>query len=42
MAHEDNVDIARKFYDHWNARAFERVADLMADDGEIEIGRAHV
>jgi len=35
MAEQDNVDIARKLYQHWNAREFDRVAELMADDGEI-------
>ena len=37
MAQEDNVDIARNFYEHWNAREFERVAELIAEDGEIVI-----
>ena len=32
---QDNVDIARKLYEHWNAREFDRIAELMADDGEI-------
>src|SRR5438445_5814877 len=35
MAEQDNVDIARKLYEHWNARDFDRVAELMAKDGEI-------
>src|SRR5437763_14994047 len=35
MAEQENVDIARKLYEHWNAREFERVAELIADDGEI-------
>ena len=37
MAQQDNVDIARKLYEHWNARDFDRVAELMAEDGEIVI-----
>ena len=37
MAEQDNVDIARKLYEHWNAREFDRVAELMAEDGEIFI-----
>ena len=35
MAEQDNVDIARKLYEHWNAREFDRVAELVAADGEI-------
>jgi steroid delta-isomerase-like uncharacterized protein len=35
MAEQDNVDIARKLYEHWNAREFDRVAELIAEDGEI-------
>jgi len=35
MAEQENVDIARKFYEHWNAREFDRVAELIADEGEI-------
>ncbi len=34
MGH-DNTEIARRLYEHWNAREFERVAELIADDGEI-------
>ncbi len=34
MAH-DNASIARKTYDDWNARAFDRIADQMTDDAEI-------
>jgi steroid delta-isomerase-like uncharacterized protein len=34
---QDNDEIARSLYEHWNAREFERVADLIADDGEIVI-----
>jgi steroid delta-isomerase-like uncharacterized protein len=30
-----NEDIVRTFYDAWNAREFERSAELMADDGEL-------
>jgi steroid delta-isomerase-like uncharacterized protein len=37
MGQQDNVDIARKFYEHWNAREFDRLAELMAEDGEIVI-----
>jgi predicted ester cyclase len=36
MAH-DNADIARSLYEHWNAREFERNAELMLDDGEIHL-----
>jgi steroid delta-isomerase-like uncharacterized protein len=32
---EDNVRIARSLYDHWNERQFDKVAELMAADGEI-------
>lgn len=35
MAQQDNVKIARNLYEHWNAREFDRVAELIADDGEI-------
>lgn len=35
MQHEQNVKIAREFYDNWNKRDFERSAALMADDAEI-------
>jgi steroid delta-isomerase-like uncharacterized protein len=35
MTEQMNVEIARKLYDHWNAREFDAVAELMADDGEI-------
>jgi steroid delta-isomerase-like uncharacterized protein len=34
---QQNVEIARKLYEHWNAREFDQVAELMADDGEIVI-----
>ena len=34
MGH-DNSEIARRLYEQWNAREFERVAELVADDGEI-------
>ena len=37
MGQQDNVDIARKFYEHWNAREFDRLAELMAEDGEVVI-----
>jgi steroid delta-isomerase-like uncharacterized protein len=37
MAQQDSVDIARKLYEHWNSREFERVAALMAEEGEIVI-----
>ena len=37
MAAQDTVDVARKLYEHWNAREFDRVAELMAADGEIVI-----
>jgi predicted ester cyclase len=30
-----NAEIARQLYDRWNARDFDRVAELMANDGEI-------
>ena len=30
-----NVEIARELYDRWNARDFDRLAELMANDGEI-------
>jgi steroid delta-isomerase-like uncharacterized protein len=32
---QDNVLIARSLYDHWNERQFDKVADLVAADGEI-------
>ena len=35
MAEPDNVSISRKLYEHWNAREFDQLAELMADDGEI-------
>jgi steroid delta-isomerase-like uncharacterized protein len=35
MARDDNVEIARSFYDAWNARDFDRGAALMHEDGEI-------
>lgn len=31
----DNAAIARSLYDNWNAREFERNAELMLDEGEI-------
>jgi steroid delta-isomerase-like uncharacterized protein len=34
---QDNASIARSLYDHWNARQFDKIADLMAADGEIVI-----
>ena len=39
---QDNVRIARSMYDHWNERQFDKVAELMADDGEIVlVGLGH-
>jgi steroid delta-isomerase-like uncharacterized protein len=35
MAQDENVEIARSFYDAWNARDFDRSAALMHEDGEI-------
>jgi steroid delta-isomerase-like uncharacterized protein len=32
---QDNASIARSLYDHWNERQFDKVADLMAAEGEI-------
>jgi steroid delta-isomerase-like uncharacterized protein len=32
---QDNVAIARSFYEHWNNRKFDQVAELMAAEGEI-------
>lgn len=32
---EENAEIARKLYQHWNARDFDRLAELMTADGEI-------
>jgi len=32
---QDNVRIARSLYDHWNERQFDKIAELMAADGEI-------
>jgi steroid delta-isomerase-like uncharacterized protein len=32
---QDNVQIARSLYDHWNERQFDKIADLMAAEGEI-------
>jgi steroid delta-isomerase-like uncharacterized protein len=32
---QDNARIARSVHDAWNAREFDRLADLMAPDGEI-------
>jgi steroid delta-isomerase-like uncharacterized protein len=37
MAEQRNRELARKLYEHWNAREFDRVAELIADDGEIII-----
>ncbi len=37
MARDDKVEIARGFYEAWNARDFDRAAALMHDDGEIVI-----
>jgi steroid delta-isomerase-like uncharacterized protein len=34
---QHNAEIARSLYEHWNAREFDRIADLMADDGEIVV-----
>ncbi|HEX4679943.1 MAG TPA: ester cyclase [Gaiellaceae bacterium] len=34
---QDNVRIARSLYDHWNERQFDKIADLVAADGEIVI-----
>jgi steroid delta-isomerase-like uncharacterized protein len=31
----DNASIARQTYEDWNAREFDRIADQVADDGEI-------
>ena len=30
-----NAELARELYDRWNARDFDRLAELMAKDGEI-------
>ena len=30
-----NAEMARSLYDRWNARDFDRLAELMAKDGEI-------
>ena len=30
-----NAELARDLYDRWNARDFDRLAELMANDGEI-------
>jgi steroid delta-isomerase-like uncharacterized protein len=35
MATPDNAGIARSLYSYWNERQFDRVAELMAEDGEI-------
>src|ERR1700674_4173701 len=32
---QDNVQIARSLYEHWNERQFDKVAELVAADGEI-------
>ena len=32
---QDNVHIARSLYEHWNERQFDKVAELVAADGEI-------
>jgi steroid delta-isomerase-like uncharacterized protein len=32
---QDNASIARQFYEDWNAREFDRIAQQIADDGEI-------
>jgi steroid delta-isomerase-like uncharacterized protein len=32
---QDNVGIARSLYDYWNERQFDKIAELMAADGEI-------
>ena len=32
---QDNIRIARSLYDHWNERQFDKIAELMAADGEI-------
>jgi predicted ester cyclase len=32
---QDNVRIARSLYDSWNERQFDKIAELMAPDGEI-------
>lgn len=32
---QDNASTARQTYEDWNAREFDRIADQMADDGEI-------
>lgn len=32
---QDNVRIARSLYEYWNERQFDKMAELMADDGEI-------
>ena len=32
---EDNASTARQTYADWNAREFDRIAEQMADDGEI-------
>lgn len=34
---QDNASIARKLYEHWNARKFDELAGLVAQDGEIVI-----
>jgi predicted ester cyclase len=35
MADSDNTSIARTFYEDWNKRDFDHLADLVAGDGEI-------
>jgi steroid delta-isomerase-like uncharacterized protein len=32
---QDNVRIARSLYDYWNERQFDKIAELIAPDGEI-------
>jgi steroid delta-isomerase-like uncharacterized protein len=34
---QDNARIARSLYDHWNERQFDKIAELVAADGEIVI-----
>lgn len=33
----DNLSIARKMYEAWNARAFDEIAEGMADDAELMV-----
>jgi steroid delta-isomerase-like uncharacterized protein len=37
MAQKDNVELSKSLYELWNAREFEQLAKLIADDGEIVI-----